>query len=274
MGESTYERPSLPQRLTRFVFLCVATTTAVLSLIGATSVTSFYIVVVLGLAGLSKTFFARPLNLVPMEEMPQPDELIEVCKGIHTLRAQGKLKDEMQMFKVRSPVRVCPTVSHVSRVVSNYRCYFEYVDHKSLCSASQKRSGTQSPQLQGFVLKIAKAASNRNRISYSRAIISLRTAPTATCNFKAPNAGPHRPRLPCPMNTSPLGIREILQSLGFGAWCAGHTSKICWRAVLASIRASAIESDSSASAIVISAYGSVLVTQFLVHSSNTEESYR
>lgn len=62
--------------------------------------TSFYIVVVLGLASLSKTFFARPLNMVAEDEMPQPDELIELCKGIHTLRAQGKLKDEMQMFKV------------------------------------------------------------------------------------------------------------------------------------------------------------------------------
>lgn len=55
-----------------------STTTAVLSLIGATSVTSFYIVVVLGLASLSKTMFARPLSMVAYEEMPQPDELIEV----------------------------------------------------------------------------------------------------------------------------------------------------------------------------------------------------
>ena len=83
------------------VYVCTSgSTTAVLSLIGATSVTSFYIVVVLGLASLSKTFFARPLNMVADDEMPQPDELIELCKGIHTLRAQGKLKDEMQMFKV------------------------------------------------------------------------------------------------------------------------------------------------------------------------------
>ena len=41
------------------------------------------------------------MNLVAYQEMPQPDELIELCKGIHTLRAQGKLKDEIQMFKVR-----------------------------------------------------------------------------------------------------------------------------------------------------------------------------
>jgi hypothetical protein len=85
-----------------------------LGTLGVNSFLTFYTVIFLGLGGLFRSAMVLSPERVPYIEMPHPDELLQLCRGIEIVRREhyaGHLRDEWQLFAMllrlyRSPEKL------------------------------------------------------------------------------------------------------------------------------------------------------------------------
>jgi hypothetical protein len=73
------------------------------SVLGSYSVLAIYVTIVLAVGQLVRSSFGAPSTRIPLNEMPDCTELLELCDGIRTARASnrpGHLIDEMHLFRI------------------------------------------------------------------------------------------------------------------------------------------------------------------------------
>ena len=76
---------------------------SILSTLGVTSFLSFYTVIFVGLGRLFRSAMVMSPESVMFTEMPFPDDLLQLCRGIEIVRREhyaGHLRDEWQLYSM------------------------------------------------------------------------------------------------------------------------------------------------------------------------------